>query len=90
MIVSISGRNRIACLCACVIALGYLEDLSGTRVKGVPSPSLRSTTSRDMWMDGCKSLNLLSELPPYLQYWGVLDCTSLEKVPFAYQIFISV
>ncbi|KAG4127752.1 hypothetical protein ERO13_D10G244600v2 [Gossypium hirsutum] len=61
------------------------RDISGTRVKGVPSPSLRPTTPRDMWMDGCKSLNLLSELPPYLQYWGVLDCISLEKVSFACQ-----
>ncbi|MBA0785655.1 hypothetical protein Gotri_025044, partial [Gossypium trilobum] len=47
----------------------------------VPSPSLMS-----MRMDRCKSLNLLSELPPYLLELNVQDCTSLEKVSFADQI----
>ncbi|TYG51799.1 hypothetical protein ES288_D10G289400v1 [Gossypium darwinii] len=46
----------------------------------VPSPSLMF-----MWMDRCKSLKLLSELPPYLLYLNVHDCTSLEKVSFADQ-----
>ncbi|TYI08156.1 hypothetical protein ES332_A10G279000v1, partial [Gossypium tomentosum] len=46
----------------------------------VPSPSLK-----DMYMDSCKSLNLLSELPPYLDRLDVCNCTSLEKVSFADQ-----
>ncbi|TYI62975.1 hypothetical protein E1A91_D10G287200v1 [Gossypium mustelinum] len=58
-------------------------NLSGTQIEEVSVLAFR--LPMDMWMDGCKSLNLLSELPPYLQYWGVLDCTSLEKVSFAYQ-----
>ncbi|KHG17399.1 putative WRKY transcription factor 16 -like protein [Gossypium arboreum] len=46
----------------------------------VPLPSLMF-----MCTDCCKSLNLLSELPPYLHELNVHDCTSLEKVSFADQ-----
>ncbi|KAG4181493.1 hypothetical protein ERO13_A10G231400v2 [Gossypium hirsutum] len=46
----------------------------------VPSPSLMF-----MCMDRCNSLNLLSELPPYLHELNVHDCTSLKKVSFADQ-----
>ncbi|PPS20540.1 hypothetical protein GOBAR_AA00003 [Gossypium barbadense] len=49
----------------------------------VPSPSLRSKTLSYMCMNRCKSLKLLSELPPYMEYLGVNDCTSLEKLSFA-------
>ncbi|MFQ6647140.1 hypothetical protein Gotur_020620, partial [Gossypium turneri] len=51
----------------------------------VPSPSLRFKSLKYMRMDRCKSLKLLSELPPYLLYLNVNDCTSLEKVSFADQ-----
>ncbi|KAL4289465.1 hypothetical protein GQ457_14G025200 [Hibiscus cannabinus] len=33
-------------------------------------------------IDYCKSLELLSELPPYLRYLNAHGCTSLEKVSF--------
>ncbi|PPR81342.1 hypothetical protein GOBAR_AA39370 [Gossypium barbadense] len=62
-----------------------LFDLREFPTVDVPSPSLRSKTLRYMWMDRCKSLKLLSELPPYLQGLSVHDCTSLEKVSFADQ-----
>ncbi|KAK8671879.1 hypothetical protein V6N13_038462 [Hibiscus sabdariffa] len=36
-------------------------------------------------MAHCKSLKLLSDLPPYLRYLNAHGCTSLEKVSFTYQ-----
>ncbi|MFQ6654567.1 hypothetical protein Gotur_025492 [Gossypium turneri] len=51
----------------------------------VPSPSLRFKSLKYMHMDRCKSLKLLSELPPYLLDLNVRDCTSLENVSFADQ-----
>ncbi|XP_012434792.2 disease resistance protein LAZ5-like [Gossypium raimondii] len=65
-------------------------DLSGCPIVKFPtvdvrSPSLRFKSLKYMHMDRCKSLKLLSELPPYLLKLNVLDCTSLEKVSFADQ-----
>ncbi|TYH00529.1 hypothetical protein ES288_A10G285200v1 [Gossypium darwinii] len=51
----------------------------------VPSPSMWSTAIRIMYMNGCESLKLLSEVPPYLQDLRVHNCKSLEKVSFADQ-----
>ncbi|KAB2010819.1 hypothetical protein ES319_D10G269800v1 [Gossypium barbadense] len=51
----------------------------------LPTPSLRSKILNHMRMDRCKSLKLLSELPPYMQNLNVQCCTSLEKVSFADQ-----
>ncbi|XP_016722973.2 inactive disease resistance protein RPS4-like [Gossypium hirsutum] len=48
-------------------------------------PSLRFKSLKYMHMDRCKSLKLLSELPPYLLDLNVHDCRSLEKVSFADQ-----
>ncbi|TYI62956.1 hypothetical protein E1A91_D10G285500v1 [Gossypium mustelinum] len=36
-------------------------------------------------LSGCPKVELLSELPPYLEVLSVNDCTSLEKVSFADQ-----
>ncbi|KAK8277625.1 hypothetical protein V6Z12_D10G283200 [Gossypium hirsutum] len=65
-------------------------DLSGCPIVkfatvDVRSPSLRFKSLKYMSMDRCKSLKLLSELPPYLFELNVHDCTSLEKVSFADQ-----
>ncbi|PPD85362.1 hypothetical protein GOBAR_DD17708 [Gossypium barbadense] len=65
-------------------------DLSGCPIVKFPtvdvrSPSLRFKSLKYMHMDRCKSLKLLTELPPYLLKLNVLDCTSLEKVSFADQ-----
>ncbi|PPD85325.1 hypothetical protein GOBAR_DD17739 [Gossypium barbadense] len=65
-------------------------DLSGCPIVkfstvDVRSPSLRFKSLKYMHMDRCKSLKLISELPPYLLKLNVLDCTSLEKVSFADQ-----
>ncbi|MBA0877008.1 hypothetical protein Goshw_004107, partial [Gossypium schwendimanii] len=59
-------------------------DLSGCPIVkfptvDVPSSSLRFKSLKYMHMDSCKSLKLLSELPPYLLRLTVHDCTSLEK-----------
>ncbi|XP_052876456.1 disease resistance protein RPV1-like isoform X2 [Gossypium arboreum] len=73
--------------------ISKLESLSSLHLSGcpivkfpavdVPSPSLRFKSLKYMHMDRCKSLKLLSELPPYLHDLNVHDCTSLEKVSFA-------
>ncbi|KAB1671070.1 hypothetical protein [Gossypium barbadense] len=65
-------------------------DLSGCPIVkfatvDVRSPSLRFKSLKYMHMDRCKSLNLLSELPPHLLDLNVHDCTSLKKVSFADQ-----
>ncbi|KAG4123252.1 hypothetical protein ERO13_D11G315728v2 [Gossypium hirsutum] len=62
-------------------------DLSGCPIVKFPtvdvrSPSLRFKSLKYMHMDRCKSLKLLSELPPYLLKLNVLDCTSLEKFDY--------
>ncbi|KAK8662577.1 hypothetical protein V6N13_092147 [Hibiscus sabdariffa] len=51
----------------------------------VPSSMLRFKSLRYLKMSHCKSLKVLSELPPYLRYLNAHDCTSLEKVSFACQ-----
>ncbi|KAG4127763.1 hypothetical protein ERO13_D10G244200v2 [Gossypium hirsutum] len=60
-------------------------DLSGCPIVkfatvDVRSPSLRFKSLKYLHMDRCKSLNLLSELPPYLFDLNVHDITSLEKL----------
>ncbi|KAB2063940.1 hypothetical protein ES319_A10G253400v1 [Gossypium barbadense] len=51
----------------------------------LPTPSLRSKILNHMRIDRCESLQLLSELPPYMQTLNVQYCTSLEEVSFADQ-----
>ncbi|XP_017627884.1 disease resistance protein RPP2B-like [Gossypium arboreum] len=51
----------------------------------VSSPILMSKSIYGLEMDHCKSLKLLSELPPYIQDLDAHGCTSLEKVSFADQ-----
>ncbi|KAK8334425.1 hypothetical protein V6Z12_A10G269600 [Gossypium hirsutum] len=50
-----------------------------------PIPILRFKNLRVLLMTYCDSLKLLSELPPYLQYFDANNCTSLEKVSFSDQ-----
>ncbi|TYI62970.1 hypothetical protein E1A91_D10G286900v1 [Gossypium mustelinum] len=65
-------------------------DLSGCPIVKFPTVDVRSASFRFkslkyMHMNRCKSLKLLSELPPYLLYLNVHGCTSLKKVSFADQ-----
>ncbi|KAL4291088.1 hypothetical protein GQ457_14G025080 [Hibiscus cannabinus] len=60
-------------------------DLSGSReisTLDVPSSILSLGYLK---IDYCRSLKLLSELPPYLPYLNAHGCTSLEEVSFADQ-----
>ncbi|KAH1045442.1 hypothetical protein J1N35_036226 [Gossypium stocksii] len=49
------------------------------------SPILMSKSIYGLEMDHCKSLKLLSELPPYIRHLDAHGCTSLEKVSFTDQ-----
>ncbi|KAK5795590.1 hypothetical protein PVK06_036860 [Gossypium arboreum] len=51
----------------------------------VPSSVFRIKSLNCLRMDHCRSLKLLSELPPYQQILYVQECTSLEQVSFADQ-----
>ncbi|XP_052876347.1 disease resistance protein RUN1-like [Gossypium arboreum] len=49
--------------------------------KEIPaSPSFMFTSFRTLAVDRCRSLKLLSELPPYIRYLESHGCTSLEKL----------
>ncbi|KAA3481942.1 TMV resistance protein N-like [Gossypium australe] len=74
-------------------------DLSGTQIEevalsldtlkipsvDVPSSVFKFKSLKILRMDHCRSLKLLSKLPPYQQILDVHDCTSLEQVSFADQ-----
>ncbi|XP_039002877.1 protein SUPPRESSOR OF npr1-1, CONSTITUTIVE 1-like [Hibiscus syriacus] len=54
--------------------------LSGSVAVDVSSPIMRCKSLGSLAVDHCKSLKLLSELPPYLWLLDSHDCTSLENV----------
>ncbi|KAK5795603.1 hypothetical protein PVK06_036874 [Gossypium arboreum] len=56
--------------------------MSGSAVKNV---SIKLESLLKLNLNGCPKVELLSELPPYLQVLSVNDYTSLEKVSFADQ-----
>ncbi|KAL4290375.1 hypothetical protein GQ457_14G025360 [Hibiscus cannabinus] len=58
-------------------------NLSGTRVKNVPSNISNLESLQKLQVAICESLKSLPELPPYLCCLEAEDCTSLEKVSFA-------
>ncbi|KAB2063965.1 hypothetical protein ES319_A10G255800v1 [Gossypium barbadense] len=79
-----------------LVSLSNLRDLkmSGSSIqklecnmfgsKEIPaSPSFRFLCFDTLAVDHCRSLKLLSELPPYIRYLESHGCTSLEKVSFA-------
>ncbi|TYH51663.1 hypothetical protein ES332_D10G292600v1 [Gossypium tomentosum] len=57
-------------------------NMSGSAVKNV---SIKLESLHYLDLSGCPKIELLSELPPYLEVLSVNDCTSLEKVSFADQ-----
>ncbi|KAA3481950.1 disease resistance protein TAO1-like [Gossypium australe] len=69
-----------------------LLDLSGTSIKTVDGPSLikRFENLERLKMNGCESLEFLSNVPLNLGCLEAHGCTSLEKVTFTYQNLFEV
>ncbi|KAA3481941.1 TMV resistance protein N-like [Gossypium australe] len=69
-----------------------LLDLSGTSIKTVDGPSLikRFENLERLKMNGCESLEFLSDVPQNLGCLEAHGCTSLEKVTFTYQNLFEV
>ncbi|GKC72498.1 NB-ARC domains-containing protein, partial [Tanacetum coccineum] len=62
--------------------LSCLEDLnlSGNNFTSLPGSLSQLSHLRKLYVDGCKKLEVLTELPPSLDFINAPDCTSLREV----------
>ena len=72
------NSQRISASCHCYI--GYHLSLAGTNVKSLPESSKHLSQLRYLYLNNCKRLHSLPELPASTHYLGANDCTSLERV----------
>ncbi|GJT24126.1 NB-ARC domains-containing protein [Tanacetum coccineum] len=54
--------------------------LKGNNFTSLPGSLSKLSHLRDLWVDGCKKLEVLPELPPSLLEINASDCTSLREV----------
>ncbi|XP_050379808.1 disease resistance-like protein DSC1 [Argentina anserina] len=66
----------------CLTSLKEL-DLSGTRIKSIPTSIKELTRLTDLYVWNCKYLESLPELPYFLKYLNANGCTNLEMVSFS-------
>ncbi|KAJ1442452.1 Leucine-rich repeat 3 [Sesbania bispinosa] len=64
-------------------SIGFLKSLESLKLSGSNVESLSANVKnllklRELWLDNCKKLVQLPELPPSLQILSAVNCTSLE------------
>ncbi|GJU16763.1 NB-ARC domains-containing protein [Tanacetum coccineum] len=64
--------------------LNYLY-LSGNNFTSLPGSLSQLSHLLDLYVDGCKKLEVLPELPPSLEIMNASNCTSLREVSGSYQ-----